>query len=257
MKKFFLCGLLIMWLILTACGGTGKDSPQGDAPASSGPSPVTSAQEDEQAAEELKTALLSKAIQLDRMILRMSQSEDYVHMMSYSSEINELVGEMGKGHGQPSAAFFIQFPKDGEPSFYNWMMSDDQDFSSLDPVLKEDLERRFFSGVASYTNALTGDASTVAACALLNTNDSFLLEGLEAPAMVLLTFDSDYQTLVTCLPCEDGVISAIASPILLPEGTQAETEITLEQVELWANTIQTGNSCVQYSQEALDGFLVG
>ena len=149
------------------------------------------------------------------LLAEMSKSEEYISLLSGSTEIRSILGEVSKGnYTQPKAVYRISIP---ESAALNLM---ELDISGLSETLQENIKSKVSSMIFSQINAM-GGATTLAASSVCTAEKTFVSDELEEDQIYLYTFSNAVPATVTFTRGEDGTVAATGT-FLLYEDFQAD-----------------------------------
>lgn len=154
----------------------------------------------------------------------MVQSEDYGELMCSSSEIIEIGNEIAKGdYGEPTAVYRLEVN-----ALAGWYELGEKDLSELSDTLRECIEQRYFSSIASQVNSRYG-VTELAASSIYTAAKTFVSNELSEVTTYIYTYAHSYPVMVTFTPGEDGSVRAFGT-FILDEDFKADEEQDIDML---------------------------
>lgn len=164
--------------------------------------------------------LYQKGLELTVKMDNLAESEDYIALISASTDMAEIMKDIGyEDYFKPLAVYEI----DGIDSAYIELSLDHMEVTLSDEIEKIVRDRIAFA-VASQMNAQKG-AMFLAASSCITVSNSFIYKGLEQQKTYLFIYGNGYQSIVTFIPYDDNVVEANANFVcneILSEVKKAE-----------------------------------
>jgi len=159
--------------------------------------------------------LYDHGLEVVSLLGEMAQSDQYVSLLSGSTEIRSILKEASQGNfSQPKAVYRISIPESAALSLM------EMDISGLSKTLQENIKSKVSSMIFSQINAM-GGATTLAASSVCTAGKTFVSSELEEDQIYLYTYADAVPATVTFIKGEDGTVSATGT-LLLYEDFQAD-----------------------------------
>lgn len=173
--------------------------------------------ESEEAVEGQQTevSLRDEGEDLIALMVEKAGSDGYRSLMTTSEEIGAVLDQIvGEDYEEPQAVGQIEVTESMRTMIYQYAGAEKD--LTLSDRLKEDVDKKLVSGMASMLNARYG-ATTLAAVSLINSGSSFRFDGLDQGIIYFYFYEDGYPAMVSFYPEDNGVVSANASFLLNPE----------------------------------------
>lgn len=156
-------------------------------------------------------SLLEHGLDVIDLMVDGLRSEEYIEIFVSSEEIIEILTEAGKGdYSEPDKVYEIKISEETMSD-----LMDMDDFDDLSEELQNVLMNRMLSSMTTQLNA-RGGTELLAANAVANMGKTFVFDDEEFENCIYLYVYEDAKPIVvTFIAGEDGVVSAVGSPILL------------------------------------------
>ncbi len=168
-------------------------------------------------------SLYDRGLRLVEKMDAMAESESYWNMMTSSQETSEIIKEIGAGdYSSPRAVYEVRVSKETRELLVDFL-GGESSFSQLPEEIREELDRRLASTIATRFSAMAG-VETLAAVSVLSSSDHFIDSSLTEDRIYFYIYDNGYWGTVTFQPYEDGIVHAsglmVSSDIF--DGTDGE-----------------------------------
>lgn len=168
--------------------------------------------------------LYEHGLEVISLMDEMVQSEDYAKLMSSTSEIIEIGNEIAKGdYGEPTAVYRLEVN-----TFADWYEMSEKELSELSDTLRECIEQRYFSTIASQMNSRYG-VTELAASSIYTAAKTFVSNDLSEFTTYIYTYAHSYPVMVTFTPGEDGAVRAFGT-FILDEDLKADEEQDIDRL---------------------------
>lgn len=156
-------------------------------------------------------SLLEHGLDVIDLMLEGIRSEEYIEIFISDEEIIEVLTETGKGdYSEPDKVFEIKISEEAMSD-----LMDMTDFDDLSEELQKVLMNKMLSSVATQLNARSSTAH-LAANSVASMGKTFVFDDEEFENCIYLyVYEDAKPVVVTFIAGEDGVVSAVGSPILL------------------------------------------
>lgn len=153
-----------------------------------------------------RTSLYQKGLELTNQMDNLAESEDYITLISASTEMTKIIKEIGDAdYSKPIAVYEI----DGIDTAYMELLTVQYKVTLSDEIEKIARDR-IASAVAPQINAQKG-AMFLAASSCINVSDSFIFHGLEQQKTYFFIYDNGYHSIVTFTPHDNNIVEAKAN----------------------------------------------
>lgn len=180
MKKYFTIITLAVMMFILLCGCSAKG-------------------------ENTDDLLYKKGLELVHRMDMMAESEEYIKLVSASTELREIISGIGEdNYSQPNGVYKITIPKEVLESVFVG-----SEITEIPVELKTEIEKRFITAIPSRINALNG-SMVLAATSIVTSGDSFINEELTNNTLYIYLFDGKYSAMVSFFPGNENIVGASA-----------------------------------------------
>lgn len=165
--------------------------------------------------QQTEVSLRDEGEELIALMVEKAGSDGYRSLMTTSEEIGAILDQIvEEDYEEPQAVGQIEVTESMRTMIYGYAGAEKD--LTLSDRLKEDVDKKLVSGMASMLNARYG-ATTLAAVSLINSGSSFRFDGLDQGTIYFYFYEDGYPAMVSFYPEDNGVVSANASFLLNPE----------------------------------------
>lgn len=155
------------------------------------------------------TFLYTRGIELIQRMDIMAESEEYINLVSASTELGETVNKIGEGnYSEPKAVYKVTIPKEAAASLY---MGDK--ITKVPEELKKEIERRCIAAIPARINAFKG-SKFVAATSIVTLGDSFINDDLKNNTLYIYLYEGEYSAMVSFFPGNENIVGASAGFVI-------------------------------------------
>ncbi len=155
--------------------------------------------------ENADALLFTKGLELVNRMDMMAENDEYINLISASTQLGDIVREIGEGnYSEPNAVYKITIPKGVAASVF---VKDE--ITEMPEELKTEIEKRFITAISSQINALNG-SSVLAASSFVTSSDSFIHEGLINNTLYIYLYEGEYSAIVSFFPRNENIVEAYA-----------------------------------------------
>lgn len=170
----------------------------------------------EQPQQTASEILRDKGEALITLMVEKAESEQYRSMMSSDEAVGKVLDQIEYAdYETPESVYQIKMTEEIFQMIYGY--AGVEDISEMSENLRQDLEGRLMSAVASMLNARAGGASVLAAASVINSGSSFLCPGMEEGIIYLYFYENGFPALVLFYPQEDDVVTGSASFLMVSD----------------------------------------
>ena len=169
------------------------------------------------------TSLYQKGLELTNQMDNLAESEDYITLISASTEMTEIMKEIGDAdYSKPILVYEI----DGIDTAYMELLTVQHEVT-LNTEIEKIARDRITSAVAPQINSQKG-AMFLAASSCITVSDSFIFPGLEQQKTYLFIYDNGYHSIVTFTPHDNNIVEANANFVKNEMLSEAKTTVDIE-----------------------------
>ena len=170
-----------------------------------------------------QVSLYDRGLRLVERMDTMAESENYWNMMTSSEEMVSVIKEIGaQDYSDPRAVYQVKLSENSTDLLIEFL-GGESSYNELPEELREELEDRLASSIATRFSAMAG-TEMLAAASVLASSDHFIDSSLTDNLTYFYIYDNGYWGAVTFLPYEDGIVHAsglmIKSDIFGEEGEE-------------------------------------
>lgn len=149
------------------------------------------------------TLLYTKGLKLVHRMDMMAENEEYIKLLSASTQLEEVIREIGEdNYSEPNAVYKITIPKGVAASVFVH-----DEITEIPEELKIEIEKRFIATISSRINALKGSL-VLAASSVVTSSDSFIHEGLINNTLYIYLYEGKYSAMVSFFPGNENIVGA-------------------------------------------------
>lgn len=174
--------------------------------------------------ENIDALLYTKGLELIQRMDIMAESEEYINLMSASTELGEVISRIGEeNYSEPKTVYKIIIPEEAVTS-----RSFEGEITGVPEELKKEIERRFISAVPVQANASKGSIF-VAATSIITTGDSFINDGLKNNTLYIYLYEGEYSAMVSFFPGKENIVGASAGFVINDSLNQITSEAEMSE----------------------------
>ncbi len=182
-------------------------------------------------------SLYQKGLELTNKMDTLAESEDYITLISMSTEMKELIKEIGDSdYSNPKTVYEI----DGIDTAFMELLTQQTEVT-LNKEIENIAKIRFSTAIASQINAQKG-SMYLATSSCITLSDNFILKGLEQQKTYLFIYEDGYNSIVTFIPYAENIVGATANIVINESLSQVES--TEEVIDFFENVMWLTNLSV-------------